>query len=277
MTVLLIAADVVREAFARRYMIALFGFIVLFLIGLTLAVDLEIVEGALAAGRLFGTNLTNAIVPVDVVLRSIFQVVALFTFYVGLLFGVVASADIAPKMLAPGRVELLLSLPVRRTELVLGTYLGVGVIASLTTAFAVGGVSLVLFYKAELVTSAPALGALMAVAGFLPLYGAMLLATSLVRSSALAAGAGIFLYLAGLVTSDREQFLGFFRDGLARELLGVVIAPLPRLGALADAGAAAASGDGVSWAVLFPVLGGALAFTGATVALACFLVSGKDY
>lgn len=277
MTVLLIAADVVREAFARRYMIALFGAIVLFLVGLTFAVDLEVVEGALAAGRLFGANLTDAIVPVDVVMRSVFQVLALFTFYIGLLFGIVASADIAPKMLAPGRVELLLSLPVRRPELVVGTYLGVAVIACVTTAFAVGGVSLVLFWKAELVTFAPAVGALMAIVGFLPLYGAMLLATSLVRSSALAAGAGIFLYLAGLVTSDREQFLGWFRDGLVRDALSVVISPLPRLGALADAGAAAASGDGVHWALLLPVLGGALAFAGASVALACFLVSGKDY
>ena len=34
MTLLLIAIDVVREAFARRYMIALFSFIVVFIAGL---------------------------------------------------------------------------------------------------------------------------------------------------------------------------------------------------------------------------------------------------
>lgn len=277
MTVFRIALDVVREAFARRYMVALFAAIVLFLALLTFAVDLEVVEGALAAGRLFGTNISDAIVPVDVVMQSVFQVLALFVFYIGLLFGVVASADIAAKMLAPGRVELLLALPVRRPELVVGTYLGVAIIASLTTAFAVGGVSLVLFVKAELVTFAPAIGALMAILGFMPIYGAMLLMTSIVRSSALAAGSGIFLYLMSLVTSDRAQFLGWFRAGAVREGIAVVIAPLPRLGALADAGAAAASGDGVSLAALGPVLVGTLGFTGATVALACFLVSGKDY
>lgn len=277
MTIFRIALDVVREAFARRYMVALFGAIVLFLVGLTFAVDLEVVEGALAAGRLFGTNVTDAIVPVDVVMQSVFQVLALFVFYIGLLFGVVASADIAAKMLAPGRVELLLALPVKRPELVVGTYLGVAIIACLTTAFAVGGVSLVLFVKAELFTAAPAVGALMAILGFMPLYGAMLLTTSLVRSSALAAGAGIFLYLASLVTSDRAQFLGWFRAGAVREVISVVVAPLPRLGALADAGAAAASGEGVSLVALGPVLAGTLGFTGATVALACFLVAGKDY
>lgn len=277
MTVLYIATDVVREAFARYYMIALFACIVLFLIGLTFALDLEVVEGALAAGRLFGTNLTNAIVPIDVAMRGVFQALSAFTFYVGLLFGIVASADIAPKMLAPGRVELLLSLPVRRLELVVGTYLGVAIIATLTTAFAVGGVSLVLFWKAQLVTAAPAFGALMAITGFLSIYGAMLLATTLVRSSALAAGVGMFLYFAGSVTSDRAAFLAWFKEGLVRDVLGVVIAPLPRLAALGDAGTGAATGDGVASAVLVPVVLGALAFAGATVAIACFIVSEKDY
>lgn len=277
MTVFFVATDVVREAFARYYMIALFACIVLFLVGLTFALDLEVVEGALAAGRLFGTNITNTIIPVDVAMKSAFEALSAFTFYVGLLFGIVASADIAPKMLAPGRVELLLSLPVRRHELVVGTYLGVAIIATLTTAFAVGGVSLVLFWKAQLVTIAPAVGALMAVTGFLSIYGGMLLATSLVRSSALAAGVGLFLYFAGSVTSDRATFLSWFEDGVGREVLGVVIAPLPRLAALADAGTGAASGGGVVWPVLLPVLLGAVAFAGATVALACFVVSGKDY
>lgn len=274
---LYVAMDVVREAFARYYMIALFACVLLFLVGLTFALDLEVVEGALAAGRLFGANLTNTIIPIDVAMKTAFEALSGFTFYVGLLFGIVATADIAPKMLAPGRVELLLSLPVRRLELVVGTYLGVAFIATLTTAFAVGGVSLVLFWKAKLLTLAPAVGALMAVLGFLSLYGAMLLATTLVRSSALAAGVGMFLYLAGIVTSDRSAFLAWFKEGLVRDGLGLLVAPLPRLSALADVGAAAASGTPFSFGAQGPVMLGALAFASATVALACFVVSEKDY
>lgn len=277
MTPLYVALDVVREAFARYYMIALFVCVMLFLVGLTFALDLEVVEGALAAGRLFGANLTNAIIPIDVAMKTAFEALSSFTFYVGLLFGIVATADIAPKMLAPGRVELLLSLPVRRVELVAGTYLGVALIATLTTAFAVGGVSVVLFWKAKLLTLAPAVGALMAVVGFLSIYGAMMLAATLVRSSALAAGVGMFLYFAGIITSDRAAFLAWFKGGLARDVLGVVVAPLPRLSALADVGAAAASSASFAPAAHAPVIFGALAFAGATVALACFVVSGKDY
>src|SRR5690242_12202331 len=107
MTVQHIALDVVREAFARRYLIGLFGAILAGLILLAFALDLEVAQGALAGFRLFGAQMGNEIIPVDVALRPIFQALAWGVFYFGLLFGVVVTADIAPKMLAPGRVELL--------------------------------------------------------------------------------------------------------------------------------------------------------------------------
>jgi Cu-processing system permease protein len=276
MTLLLVAADVVREAFARRVMLALLVAIVGLLLLLTLALDLEVVQGALAAGRLFGQDMQNAIVPVDVAMRGVFEALSLVTFYVGLLFGVVISADIAPKLLAPGRVELLLSLPVRRVELVVGTYLGVALIAALTTGFAVGGVSLVLFLKTGFVTSAPLWGALFAIVGFICVYAAMLLATSLVRSAALAAGTGTALYFAGILTSDRERFFDWFSQGWTRELLGLLVSPLPRLAALADAGGAAATGEGLPGNVV-PLVLSALVFAAACVALAAAVISGKDY
>lgn len=277
MTVIHIALDVLREAVARRYMIALFATILAGLLLMTFSLNLEVVEGALAGVRLFGKQLGASIVPVDVALRPIFQFLAVFVFYFGLLFGIVATADIAPKMLAPGRVELLLSLPVRRVELVLGTYLGVLIIALLSTSFAVGGVSLVLFWKTSFVTAAPIAGAGMAVLGFMAIYALMLLASSLVRSAALSAGSGLMLYLAGLFTSNREEFLGWFRSGTTRSVLEVVTAPIPRLGTLADVGAQVASGAPLQDGVLLPLVGGVLVFAAAAVAAACFVVSGKDY
>ena len=277
MTLLYIAFDVVQEVFARRNMLVLLCLIIAGLLALTFSLNLEVVEGALAGMRLFGKQLTGAITPVDVALRPIFQALAYATFYNGLLFGIVASADIAPKMLAPGRVELLLSLPVRRVELVLGTYLGVLVVALITTSFAVGGVSLVLFWKAGFVTGAPAVGAVMAVLGFMPIYAVMLFAASLARSAAMSAGAGLMLYLAGVVTSWREEFLSWFRSGTTRAVLEVLIAPIPRLHGLAEVGAQAATDQPVASGVLFPLVGIALAFAGAALVAACFVVSEKNY
>ena len=90
-----------------------------------LGLRLEVVDGALAASRLFGGAVGGGIQAVDVALRPLFTGVAYVVFYAGLAFGVLACADFAPTLLAPGRIEHLLSLPVRRAELVVGTFLGV--------------------------------------------------------------------------------------------------------------------------------------------------------
>jgi ABC-type transport system involved in multi-copper enzyme maturation permease subunit len=277
-TVFKVAADVLAEAMARRYMIALFGAITLFLVFLVFALNLEVVDGALAASRLFGQQLEGAAIkPVDVAMRSVFQALTFFVFYAGLLFGIVAVADIAPKMLAPGRVELLLSLPVRRTELVVGTYLGVVTICLLATSFAVGGVSAVLFFKAGFFSLAPLYGALAAVLAFMAIYAVMLLATSVVRSAALAAGGGLLFYVAALLTSDRQVFLGWFEQGFTRELLSVVIRVLPRIDTLADTASLAALGEPMQAATAGPAVLGTLVFATAVVAVASFVVAGKDY
>ena len=278
MNVLHIAIDVVREAFARKFMLAVIALIFFGLVALTAALELEVVEGALAAGRLFGLQVTGGgMTSIDVALRPVFQALIYAVFYLGLLFGIVATSDIAAKLLAPGRVEHLLALPLRRWELVVGTYLGVLCIAAIGTGLTVGGVSLVLFWKAGFFTAAPAIGAGMAVLWFMAIYGVMLLATTLVRSAALASGTGIMVFLLGVITSDREAFASIFRDGAMRAVVEWGIAVLPRFHTLATFGAEASGGEGVVWGPFWPLSGATVAFAVALVATACFVVQGRDY
>lgn len=272
-----VALDVLRESASSRYILGLFGVLLAGILVLIFALDLEVVEGALAAGRLFGQNVGGSIRPVDVALRPVFQGIAQFVFYFGLLFGIVSTADVAPKLWAPGRVELLLSLPVRRWEWVLGTFFGVMSIAVLAAIFAVGGVSAVLFFKANFATLAPLAGAFAAVIGFMSVYSFMLFVSSFFRSSTVSAGAGLFLYLLAVTTSDRVQFLSWFRDGAIRDALKLLIAPLPQLGALADAGASAAGGEVPSMAAWLGPVGVSIAFCVAMLLFTNFVVSEKDY
>jgi ABC-type transport system involved in multi-copper enzyme maturation permease subunit len=277
MTVWYIAFDIIREAIARKYMLALFICIVGVFGLLTFSLDLEVVDGAIAASRLFGSESSGLNIPVQEAFGPIFAGLVLVVFYFGLLFGIIATADIAPKMLAPGRVEFLLSFPVRRVELVIGTYLGVMLISFLTTTFAIGGVSLILFWKAQFVTAAPAVGAAVAVLGFMSIYAAMLLTATWVRSAALSAGAGMLLYFAGILASYRADFLGWISSPLTRTVLDGVLAPLPKLGSLADIGRAAATGGSMTELGVPVVVGGVLLFAAAAVTAACFVVTGKDY
>jgi ABC-type transport system involved in multi-copper enzyme maturation permease subunit len=278
-SVLNIALDVVREAAASRYLIVLFGLIILGVVALAFALDIEVVNGAIATGKLFGGSIVGKGKPVSTAefLGPFLGAIVAVTFYVGLLFLIVAVADIAPKMLSPGRVELQLALPIRRSELVVGIYGGVMIIAGLAMFLAIGGGSLVLFVKTQFFTPAPLLGALTAIIGFVTIYGPMLAVAAVARSAALSAGSGILLFIAGAATSDRQFVLSLIRNGFTRDVAGIVIGPLPRLQALAEIGGTAAVHKAIEWTNASAVLGGCLAFGLFFVVAACIVVNIKDY
>jgi len=275
MTTLLVAFDVFREAFARRALLGLFAILLLGQVTLALALDLDVVEGAIVAGRMFGSQLSGG--SVESKLRPVFEALATAVFHLGLLFGIVASSDVAAKLLAPGRVELLLALPVRRAELVVGTYLGVIGVAILSTTFAVTGVSVILYFKTGFATPAALAGAACATVGFMAVYAAMLLSTALVRAPALASGVGLVVYVLCLVTSNRETFTSWFQGETTQAVMGVLIAPLPRFGALVDVATGLAADGSLAPATALGAVAGTLAFAGAGVAAAAYVVSGRDY
>lgn len=274
-----VALDVVREAVASKYLIVLFALIVIALAAMALALDLEVVNGAIATGKLFGGSFIGkgTTVGKGEFLGPVLAGMSHVVFYGGLAFMIVAVADIAPKMLAPGRVELLLALPLRRSELVIGIYCGVVIIALLAALLAIGGASLVLFVKVEIVTPAPLMGALAAMVGFCTIYGVMLAVAAGSRSAALSAGAALMVYLAGVATSDRALVLSLIRNGVTREVAAVAMGPLPRLTTLAQTGAEVAVGSPVDWSVALSVIGGCSAFGLFFVVLACIIVNIKDY
>lgn len=272
-----VARDVLKEAFASKFMIGLFVIIGLFLILLMFSVNLDVVDGALAGSRLFGFASKGAIVPVDVYLRAGFQALAMVVFYLGLLFGIVATCDIAPRMLQSGRIEQLLALPVRRSEIVVGIFFGVAAICAIGTVAGVGGVCAVLFVKAEMMTVAPAVGAAMAIIGFLPIYAVMLVIGVTFRSAALSAGGGLGVYILGIAVSEKNTMLMWTTNKALRVVLDVITTPVPNLRALADVGAGVAAGEKVALAAALPLVGGALAFAAFAVVVACAIVRAKDY
>jgi len=118
--VLHVALDLFREAARRRWFVALGAGITLLLCVAGLTLRMDVVDGALAATRLFGKVIHTDIRSVDVALRPVFRAAAYVIFYGGLAFFILACSDFAPSLLAPGRIEHLLSLPVQRWQLLGG-------------------------------------------------------------------------------------------------------------------------------------------------------------
>src|SRR5712691_6760649 len=114
--------DTFREAFARKIFWGFFGCSTAIILFFIFLMKIDVVEGALATISLFGkesraTDVTNFV-------RVVHGALLAFLYGFGLFLSVFASAGLIPTIFEPGRIELLLSKPVRRYHILLVRYLG---------------------------------------------------------------------------------------------------------------------------------------------------------
>ena len=277
MTVLAIAADLWRHAFARKWFLVLGGAVTLSLLGIALSLRLEVVDGALAGMRLFGQTKDVEITAVDLALRPIFQGAAMVVYYPFTFFFIVLCAEFAPSLLAAGRIEHMLSLPVRRWELVLGTYLGVVGLSALFALYGAGGLCAILGLKTGVLTLRPLLAALLGTVAFAAVYSGMMAAAVLARSATSSAGVGFALYLAGVLAGYRTSIAPMMSKGISRHAFELVTALLPRISTLGNVAWDVAGGQRVSVAHVGGLCLGFLAFTAAVLAAAMWGFERKDF
>lgn len=277
MKALVVTQDLLREAMSRRWFLALGAAITLVLLVLGLSLRLDVVDGALAATRLFGRALRTDIRSVDVALRPVFKAASYLIFYGGLLFGVVACADFGPSLLAPGRIEHLLALPVRRWELLLGTFLGVLALSLTGALYGASGMLVLFWAKTGVFTLRPLVSAALASVTFAGLYGAMLATAVAARSASLSAATGIALFVLGIIAGYRDRLSTFFESGAARATFRAVTLFLPRVSTLADAAADIAGSHAVDLGALASQLFGLLVFGMAALSLGIHLFDEKDF
>ncbi len=277
MTVLSIAVDLWRQAFARKWFVVLGAAVTLFLVGIALTLRLDVVDGALAGLRLFGRPTTVRITAVDVALRPIFKAGAIIIFYPFTLFLITLCAEFAPSLLAPGRIEHMLSLPVRRWELVLGTYLGVVGLSALFSLYGAGGLCLILGAKTGVFTLRPVFAAFLGTISFAAVYSAMVAAAVFARSATSSAGVGLALYFAGVLAGYRTSLASMISPGLPRHAFEAVTGLLPRISALGNVASEIAGGQAVSATHVAGLLAGFLAFAGAVLAGAVWGFERKDF
>ncbi|HEY4121029.1 MAG TPA: hypothetical protein VGM56_24365 [Byssovorax sp.] len=274
---LAIALDLLREAAARRWFLALGIAITAIVVVLGLALRMEVVDGALAATRLFGTVVNHDIRSAEGVMQHVFEALAYVIFYGGLVFGVLACSDFGPDLLSPGRIEHLLALPIRRTELLAGTYLGVLTLSVVGALYGAGAFTLLVSFKSGVWTARPILAALLASATFSTLYGAMLTSALFVRSAALSGAIGGALLVAGIVAGRRDDLAPLFDEGLSRSAFLAVTAFLPRVSHLANASADLASSHPVDVVLLVRSLVGLAAFGLGCLAIGMWQFERKDF
>lgn len=272
-----VAFDLLLEASRRRWFLALFGAITLALLLLGASLQLEVVDGALAGSKLFGAMLFDDIVSVRQALAPVYLVAAYGGFYGGACFLALACSDFAPELLAPGRIEHLLSLPVARWQLLFGTYLGVVTLAALGVLYGAGGLTVLLGVKTGAWTASLLWGSAVGWVGFCALYAVMLTAAFFVRSAALSGALGVVTLVLGVVASYREAIGVALEPGLGRTLFSLAVLPVPRLATLATLSARLAVEQPLEPGVLGRLLVGCLIFAGALLSVAAWRFERRDF
>lgn len=270
-----VARDLLHEAIYRRWIVALVAVITLVGLVLVYALQLEVIDGVLAGTRLFGQTMEHELRTANSMLRPFFVGGGIAIYVLGLAFGILACSNFAPELLAPGRIEHLLSLPLARWQLIAGTYLGVMAIALLGSLYAAGVFTLLIGVKSgEWSLSFLGCG-LAACIAFSAIYGLMLLSAVVVRSPGLSAALGSLLLALG-AGLPRPELVAMLDPGLDRTLYVAAVAWLPRFSVLGRLGLVVARLEAYT-PDLLPAVFGAVVFGLACVAFAVWEIERKDY
>ncbi len=140
--------DVMREAAARWTLVAYFMLSTIFLIIFASAINLDIVNGALAGAKLFGKEVDmRGEVPIEKL------VLGFETGFSGILYvlctflAIFATAHLVPRLQEKGTIDLYLSRPVSRVKLLMSRYLAGMILAASNVIYLMGSIWLIVFWK----------------------------------------------------------------------------------------------------------------------------------
>ncbi len=273
-----VAFDLLLEAARRKWFLALFGAITLVLLVLGFSLQLDVVDGAIAGSKLFGSLLFDGdIFSANRVMAGLYKATAYTSFYGGAFFLAIACSDFAPELLAPGRIEHLLSLPVSRWQLLFGTFFGVVTLAALGTLYGAGGLTVLLGVKTGVWNANLLVGSAVGWIGFCAIYAVMLTSNFFVRSAALSGALGVVTLILGVIASFRESIAVAMNPGLGRTLFSWAMLPVPRLGTLATVAARLAASETIDLDMVTRLLVGCFIFSAALLSIAAWRFERKDF
>ena len=145
--------EVFREAAARFTLVAYAALSTLFIALFAAAVNLDVVDGALAGAKLFGKEIQMGprSVDLDRLVLGFEAGFSGFLYVVATFLAVFATAHLVPRLQEKGTIDLYLSRPVGRVGLLLSRYAGGLLLAGLNVAYLVGAMGLLIWWKTGVV------------------------------------------------------------------------------------------------------------------------------
>jgi ABC-type transport system involved in multi-copper enzyme maturation permease subunit len=146
--------DVMREAAARWTLIAYFLLSSIFIIIFASAVNLDIVNGALAGATLFGKEVnmqSDNQISIERLVLGFESGFSVILYFLCTFLAIFATAHLVPRMQEKGTVDLYLSRPVGRTKLLLSRYVAGLILAGSNLIYLMGSIWLIVMWKTHVV------------------------------------------------------------------------------------------------------------------------------
>ncbi|HYK05012.1 MAG TPA: ABC transporter permease subunit [Thermoanaerobaculia bacterium] len=140
--------DVMREAAARWTLIAYFLLSTLFIIIFASAINLDIVDGALAGAKLFGKEVDmRDSISIEKLVLGFETGFSVFLYFICTFLAIFATAHLVPRMQEKGTVDLYLARPVSRVRLLLSRYVAGLILAGSNVIYLMGSIWLIVAWK----------------------------------------------------------------------------------------------------------------------------------
>ena len=144
--------DVMREAAARWPLIAYFLLSSIFILIFASAINLDIVDGALAGAKLFGKEVEmNQTISIEKLVLGFESGFSAILYFLCTFLAIFATAHLVPRMQEKGTIDLYLSRPVGRVKLILSRYVAGLLLAGSNVLYLIGTIWLIVMWKTHVV------------------------------------------------------------------------------------------------------------------------------
>jgi ABC-2 type transport system permease protein len=271
-----LVVDTWREALASFTLLGFLVVSVLFQLVLIFALNLDIVDGSLAAVSLFGKALPmHGHAPgIEQVVENGLAAFVTMLYGMGIFLAVFATGSQVPHLLRRGTVDLYLSRPTSRTAILLGRFLGAVSLVAANFAYLCGGVFLIISLKTRVWNPRFFAAAGLIFLVFVSFLGFMYLVGVLSASTPLSIMLPYAIYIVAMPLAAHDRIAAAMDSRLAANVVQGLYWTLPKSAEIGrDVVALVLGRGGVAWLPLATTL----AFGVACLAAALVLFNRKSF
>ena len=262
-----------RESFAKKTFVGFLAISTIILLLFIFALNLDIVDGAQSAVSVFGIQ-SPELMELQTVILGVQSAVAVMLFTGGLFMALFATSNLIPNMLKSGFIDLFISKPVSRLQILSGRFLGAISIVAFNIAYLIIGTWLILSLKTGFWETGLLWAGIMIIVTFVILYSLMTFLGLITRSGPFAL---MFTYLVIFFSPfllQRDNIYALLSSPIYGQLIDGIYYILPKPTELGAITQQIVSGNDVySWMPLWS----SLIFAAVIYAVSSFIFSKKNF